>query len=64
MRNDLKLKESLIQRLEAEINDLNKLIEHKKHEHLEQVSRLINDHKEHKQNWDVQRDQHQLRIQV
>lgn len=48
MRNELKLKESLIQRLEVEINDLNKLIEHKKHEHLDQVSRLVNDHKEHK----------------
>jgi hypothetical protein len=35
MLKELNLKESLIQRLEVEINDLNKLIEHKKHENLD-----------------------------
>lgn len=52
----------MVQRLEVEVNDLNKIIDDKKQEHQEQINRVISDNNESRNNWEVQRETHQQRI--
>lgn len=56
MKNELKMKESNIKRLEVEVNEINHLIEHKKNENAEVLSRVSNEHKDQKANWNQSRD--------
>jgi hypothetical protein len=62
LKYELRLKDSVVQRLEVEVNDLNKIIDDKKQEHQEQINRVISDNNESRNNWEVQRETHQQRI--